>query len=284
MKFTASRLSDGNSLFPAQIEIQDSGLSVKLPGFFSGKNTFLPFSNISSVSVDSPMIGYSTISFSAQGVRVTVHGFTVDEVEQIKQAIDQGQSQSPQNAFPFPQFEPEDENETEAVKLERIKLDRELIAEERKLRRYRDPKSINNIKFGKTPDEIISEFDLLATNAKSLIENPKYNKNYAAVVTALISKMGEAIKKLERLGGNNSSEFRDEIDRLTRRKKAKDRVLQIKRWIRYSLPLLLWLISVKLFTVRHIKWGWAISMVLLAIIASIYAFFKLLDVDDDIED
>ncbi|MBS1559348.1 MAG: hypothetical protein JST69_11555 [Bacteroidetes bacterium] len=282
MKFTASRLSEGNSMFPAQIEIQDSGLSVKLPGFFSGKNTFLPFVNISSVSVDSPMIGYSTISFSAQGVRVAVHGFTVDEVEQIKQAIDQGQSQSSPNAFQ--QFVEQDENETEAVKLERIKLERELIADEKRLQRYRDPKSIGNIKFGKTPDDIIAEFDLLATNAKSLLENPKYNTNYAVVVAALISKMPEAIKKLERLGGQDSHEFKQELDRLVRKKKSKDRTVLIQRWAKYIIPMVLWTIAIKMFTVRHIKWGWAISMALFTVVVSIYSLFKMMDTDDEVED
>jgi len=90
MKITGSRLADGNKIFPPSIEIEENGLNVKIPGFLKGNSTFLSYSEISSVSVDSKLIGYSTIHFNAMGSRVSAHGFTKREVEQIKAAIDEG--------------------------------------------------------------------------------------------------------------------------------------------------------------------------------------------------
>jgi hypothetical protein len=34
MKYTASRLSEGNKLFPAEILVEETGLTIKIPGFF----------------------------------------------------------------------------------------------------------------------------------------------------------------------------------------------------------------------------------------------------------
>lgn len=90
MKFVAHRLSDGNKLFPAEIHIDDEGVTVRIPGLFSGKSKYIDFSNITSVDVDSPLIGYSTITLYTGGRRISAHGFTSNEVEQIKEAINSG--------------------------------------------------------------------------------------------------------------------------------------------------------------------------------------------------
>lgn len=92
MKFTASRLSEGNKVFPAEIGIDDHGVTVRIPGLFRGKTTHLDFQNIGNVSISTPTVGYSTITFHASGSHVTAHGFTTGEAQQIKQAIDAGRS------------------------------------------------------------------------------------------------------------------------------------------------------------------------------------------------
>lgn len=92
MKFTASRLSDGNKLFPASISIEASGVTVKIPGFFSGESKYFDFRDIASVDVKAPLVGYSTITFYAGGTNISAHGFTSSEVKQIKQAIENGKS------------------------------------------------------------------------------------------------------------------------------------------------------------------------------------------------
>ncbi len=85
MKFTASRLSEGN-----KIHLENAGLTVRIPGLFKGKSEYFDFKKISNISVDTPMIGYSTITFHASGAKVSAHGFTTSEVKQIKQAIEAG--------------------------------------------------------------------------------------------------------------------------------------------------------------------------------------------------
>lgn len=94
-KITASRISDGNKLFPASITIEDLGLKVRVPGFWKNEETFVAYTDISGVSVDTPLIGYSTIEFNVMGSRVKAHGFSKSEVKEIKQAIDDGKRRGP---------------------------------------------------------------------------------------------------------------------------------------------------------------------------------------------
>jgi len=94
-KITASRISDGNKLFPASITIEDTGLKVRLPGFWKDEETFVSYTDISGVSVDTPLIGYSSIEFNVMGSRVKAHGFTKSEVKEIKQAIEDGKKRGP---------------------------------------------------------------------------------------------------------------------------------------------------------------------------------------------
>ena len=94
-KITASRISEGNKLFPASITIEDTGLKVKVPGFWKDEETFVTYTDISGVSVDTPLIGFSTIEFNVMGSRVQAHGFTKSEVREIKQAIDDGKKRGP---------------------------------------------------------------------------------------------------------------------------------------------------------------------------------------------
>ena len=91
-KYVASRLSDGNKLFPPHIVVEINGLKVKIPGFWKGKEIFIPYDEIASVSVNSRLIGFSTLRFYTRGTEVVVHGFTKSQVEDIKRDIESGQS------------------------------------------------------------------------------------------------------------------------------------------------------------------------------------------------
>ncbi len=90
MKYIASRLSEGNKIFPAEIHIEENGIKVKIPGFLSGDTKFIDYGNISGVDINTPMIGYSSITLFYHGSKAYAHGFMKDEVKQIKQAIDEG--------------------------------------------------------------------------------------------------------------------------------------------------------------------------------------------------
>jgi hypothetical protein len=87
-EFTASRLSEGNKLFPPHIIIDDSGVTLKVPGFFSGKETTILFDSISSVDIETPFIGFSTIGIETKGEgKIIAKGFTKSEVAEMKQLI-----------------------------------------------------------------------------------------------------------------------------------------------------------------------------------------------------
>ena len=85
--YTASRISEGNVLFPPTIIFDDNGLTVRCPFIFSGKSTYIPYSCISSVHIETPIVGFSTISFYAFGNLVSIHGFLRSEAIQMRQII-----------------------------------------------------------------------------------------------------------------------------------------------------------------------------------------------------
>ena len=84
-KYTASRVSEGNRLFPAEIHIGETEVTLKFPGFFSGKSRHIVYQQIEGVNIDTPMIGYSTITFVVGGEKLVGHGFAKSEVKEIKQ-------------------------------------------------------------------------------------------------------------------------------------------------------------------------------------------------------
>lgn len=85
--FTASRISEGNTLFPPTIIFDDNGVTVRCPFVFSGKSTYIPYTCISSVHIETPIIGFSTISFYAFGNLVSIHGFLKSEAIEMRQII-----------------------------------------------------------------------------------------------------------------------------------------------------------------------------------------------------
>jgi len=86
--FVASRLTDGNKIFPARIIIDTLGVTLKIPSLFSGSERTIPFTRISSVDIDCPFIGFSTIIIETTGEgKIQAHGFTKAEVERMKALI-----------------------------------------------------------------------------------------------------------------------------------------------------------------------------------------------------
>ncbi|WP_158638403.1 PH domain-containing protein [Panacibacter ginsenosidivorans] len=86
--YTASHLSEGNKLFACKITIDDKGVTLKVPGFLSGKESTVLYNHISAVDIESPMIGYSTIYIETTGDgKITAHGFTKAEVTEMKEMI-----------------------------------------------------------------------------------------------------------------------------------------------------------------------------------------------------
>jgi len=87
-KFTASRLTSGNKMFPSVIIVDQIGVTIKMPSLFSGSEKTIPFSRISSVNIDCPLIGFSTIIIETTGEgAITANGFTKKEVLRMKELI-----------------------------------------------------------------------------------------------------------------------------------------------------------------------------------------------------
>lgn len=87
VEIKAHRLSEGNRMFPCKIILEDCGMTVKIPSFFSSKETFISYSDISSISIDTPFIGYSTIKFNTKGQKIEAHGFTKSDAQKIQKRI-----------------------------------------------------------------------------------------------------------------------------------------------------------------------------------------------------
>lgn len=88
--FEASRLSEGNKIFPAKISIDEFGVTLKIPGFLGGKEKTLSYLDISSVNIDTPMVGYSKITFRTIGFdQIYATGFSKADAVEIKQMVQQ---------------------------------------------------------------------------------------------------------------------------------------------------------------------------------------------------
>ncbi|MFN8134161.1 MAG: PH domain-containing protein [Bacteroidales bacterium] len=86
--FLASRLTAGNKVFPAEIIIDQHGVTLKIPGLFSGSETTVPYTRISSVDITCPFIGYSSIVISTTGEGdIRAHGFRKNQVIRMKNLI-----------------------------------------------------------------------------------------------------------------------------------------------------------------------------------------------------
>lgn len=86
--YTASRLSEGNKMFPCVIHIDGSAVTFKIPGLFNGKESTIPMNRVSSVDIETPLIGFSTITIETTGEgKIRAHGFTKSEVKEMKETI-----------------------------------------------------------------------------------------------------------------------------------------------------------------------------------------------------
>ncbi len=99
MKYIASRLSEGNKLFPSEIYLEPTGITIKIPGLFSGETKHFDYNHIASVEIDTPMIGFSRITIFAGGTQMSANGFTKEEVKQIKYGIENGKLSSKTNSI-----------------------------------------------------------------------------------------------------------------------------------------------------------------------------------------
>lgn len=87
-KFKTSRLSSGNFIFPIEVILNSSNLTIKTPNLISRNERVIPFNRVSSVSISTPMIGFSSITIETNGESlVLIHGFYKIEVEKMSKLI-----------------------------------------------------------------------------------------------------------------------------------------------------------------------------------------------------
>lgn len=94
MEFTTSRLSNGNVLFPDKIILTDDGVIVRRPFIYSHKEIYIPYQEVSAITIDTQIVGFASIFIYARGSSISshdavieVHGFLRSEAEQIRRLI-----------------------------------------------------------------------------------------------------------------------------------------------------------------------------------------------------
>jgi hypothetical protein len=85
--FESNRLTEGNKLFPTQIILTNKGVVVKKPGIFRSEEKIIPYSQITFVDINIPLIGFSQIVIGTENQPVTVGGFTKAEVKEIQSLV-----------------------------------------------------------------------------------------------------------------------------------------------------------------------------------------------------
>ena len=100
MEFTASRLSSGNVLFPDKIILEEDGLIVRRPFIYSHKEIYIPYSEVSAITIDTQIVGFASIFIYARGSSISnhdsvieVHGFLRRDAEYIRSFIINMQNQ-----------------------------------------------------------------------------------------------------------------------------------------------------------------------------------------------
>jgi hypothetical protein len=91
MEFVANRLSSGNRVFPDKVKIEDTGVTLRSPSLFSGKEHTLMYHQISSISTENPMLGFTSVVFrTLSNQRIECKGFTKADADEIKRIVQSG--------------------------------------------------------------------------------------------------------------------------------------------------------------------------------------------------
>jgi len=169
--FTASRLSDDNGLFPCKIIVSGNKITVRIPGFFNNQDKDISFDKISEVSVETPLIGYSTVTFYTTGIGVVAaHGFTKSEVKEIKRLIEGGAEESESYKSVF--FDNDGDKETETTD-KRDSAQIKWIAEDANEEELEKEKEERNLKSNKKNVEHKDDSEKNASEPKSRQVSPE---------------------------------------------------------------------------------------------------------------
>lgn len=88
--FIASRLSNGNGLFPTEIHLDSHSLRIIKPGLIAAREKTIKYDKISSIEIISPFIGFSKLIFSCYGLdNIIVEGFERADAEECRYIVEQ---------------------------------------------------------------------------------------------------------------------------------------------------------------------------------------------------
>jgi hypothetical protein len=207
--YEASRLSDGNKIFPSKITVDESGITLKIPGFFSGKEKTLTFFEISSVSVETPMIGFSKIDFKTTGFdRIYATGFSKDDALEIKKLVQEGitlarsgvilgGSGMSSNGSVNLNISSPSNAEAEAKKAE---IER---AASKELEMREKVNYITQIKFSAETDELMNQLNEIASIGASASQYDQVRP----IKKSVYEKMELGVFKLRQMGLNSEADF-----------------------------------------------------------------------------
>ena len=88
-KFTASRVSESNVLFPPTIIFTDEGITIKTPALLHHNIDFIPYEAMPNVMIHTPLVSFSTITFYSYAREIRVHGFLQREVREMKRMVEE---------------------------------------------------------------------------------------------------------------------------------------------------------------------------------------------------
>lgn len=88
--FVANRLSNGNTIFPTEIYVDDFSLRVIKPGFIAANEKTIKFNKISSVEIVTPFLGFSKLIFTCYGLdTIIAEGFERADAEECRYLVEQ---------------------------------------------------------------------------------------------------------------------------------------------------------------------------------------------------
>ena len=227
MKYTASRVSSGNRVFPSSIEILDDCIVVKDPNFFSGKRKQIFYANISSAEMEEPIIGYSTVSIFSSNHKIHIHGFVKETAVEICELINEKIQMFNPSSGEVRAAEIQGEIETLNI-LERRKIDEKEFPWLYQHEFLTSPESFSNLHFHTGEEKIVKTMDMLvemiSVVTKNCMEENRIklniyfmssnfkNDNPMLLIDTLQSKLETGEKMLNRSGSTIT--YKDEIQQL----------------------------------------------------------------------
>ena len=87
--FTSSRLSSGNAFYPSEVIIEDTYVMFRKPGLIAATEKTFKYDKISSIEVNSPLIGFTKVKICSFGFdSMLIEGLERAEAEEIRRIIE----------------------------------------------------------------------------------------------------------------------------------------------------------------------------------------------------